>query len=146
MTEADLEELTFEECVGLLRTAVVGRIGVVSGSFPVVVPVNYRLIEDDEGLGLVIRARTGGVVDRGGRVAFEIDGVDAVRRVGWSVLVRGVAAHVDATGVKLLGALIDPRPWVAGRDAWVVVRPLAISGRRLRPPESEWVLGALGYL
>jgi hypothetical protein len=144
--EASLEELSEQECLALLRSLEVGRVGVVAEDFLVVVPVNYRLVEDDTGFGLVIRTRAGGVVDRVGQVAFEIDGIDPVHHVGWSVLVRGMASHVDPSAVELLGGVIDPRPWVAGRDAWMIVRPVAVTGRRLRPPEVEWVFGAFGYL
>ncbi len=144
--EAGLDELSPEACTGLLRTAAVGRFGVVADGFPVVVPVNYRVIEDDDGLGLVVRARTGGVVDHLGPVAFEVDGVDPVHRLGWSVLVRGVAAHIAPEDVERLGVEMDPHPWVAGRDAWLIVRPVALTGRRLRAPETEWVLGVIGYL
>ena len=146
VAEARLEELSPEECARLLRTAAVGRVGVVADGFPVVVPVNYRVIEDDEGLGLVLRARTGGVVDHPGTVAFEVDGIDPLHRLGWSVLVRGVAAHIDEAVVERLGGDIDPGPRVAGRDAWLIVRPFAVTGRRLQPPEIEWVLGVVGYL
>src|SRR5947208_16112754 len=47
MAEADawLEELSYENCMGLLRQGVVGRIAVVVDQFPVVLPVNYRLVE-----------------------------------------------------------------------------------------------------
>ena len=146
MTGADLDELSPEECFALLATMAVGRVGVVVDGFPVVVPVNYRLIEDADGLGLVVRARAGGVVDHRGTVAFEVDGVDSVHRLGWSVLVRGAAVPIDAAVVQRVGGEIDPHPWIEGRDAWVVVRPLAVTGRRLCPPETEWALGVIGYL
>jgi nitroimidazol reductase NimA-like FMN-containing flavoprotein (pyridoxamine 5'-phosphate oxidase superfamily) len=45
MTEAWLEELSYDECLDLLRANSVGRIAVVVEEFPVVLPVNYRLVE-----------------------------------------------------------------------------------------------------
>ena len=43
--EARLEPLTHEECLELLRAGGVGRIGSDVDEFPVILPVNYRLVE-----------------------------------------------------------------------------------------------------
>ena len=45
MSDAWLEELPYEECVELLAAQSVGRIAVIVEGGPVVVPVNYRLVE-----------------------------------------------------------------------------------------------------
>ena len=141
-----LEELGEKDCVRLLRSAAVGRIGVVVDGFPVVVPVNYRVIEDEHGLGLVVRTRQGSVIDRACNVGFELDGIDALHRQGWSVVVRGLLAHIDDGDLDELADAVDPRPWITERESWLVIRPVAITGRRLHPPELEWVLHAKAYL
>ena len=74
-------------------------------------------------------------------VSFEIDGVDAGRRAGWSVLVQGTAAEVgeqDAAELEATGSA--PQPWAPGSRRQVVrIVPYAISGRRIRPvPGWRW--------
>lgn len=146
MSDAWLEELNRDECLGLLRAGVVGRIGVVVSGFPVVVPVNYRLIESPDPW-LVFRTRPGGLVEQGSaRVAFEIDDVDPPHHQGWSVLVRGAVRRLtsDEDDVR---AHIDPLPWLtAERDSWIAIEPLTITGRRLHPGGTEWAFHAEGYL
>jgi hypothetical protein len=71
-------------------------------------------------------------------VAFEIDGIEADHHQGWSVLVRGVLQHVDPEAAGF-HERFNPAPWIEiDRDAWLVIEPFAITGRRLRPPEFEW--------
>ena len=134
-----LEELPLAECVRLLGTQPVGRIAVVVDEFPLVLPVNYRMIETSGRTWLAVRTRPGNVLDRERMpVAFEIDGIDADHHQGWSVLVRGVIQHVDPEAAEF-GDRFDPAPWIdTDRDAWLVIEPFAITGRRLRPPEFEW--------
>jgi hypothetical protein len=41
----------------------------------------------------------------------------------------------------------DPQPWIlAERDAWLIIDPFAISGRRLRAREPEWAFAVDAYL
>ena len=149
MSDAWLEALSPDECVELLSEHTVGRIAVVVDDFPIVLPVNYRLVEGTTHIGVALRTRAGGVIERAPtNVAFQIDGIDPSHRQGWSVLVRGVLHHIhtdpDATEFK---ARFDPEPWIlAERDQWLVVEPIAISGRRLHPAELEWSVDARAYL
>jgi nitroimidazol reductase NimA-like FMN-containing flavoprotein (pyridoxamine 5'-phosphate oxidase superfamily) len=146
MSEAWLEELSAEECTTLLRSDEVGRIAVVVDGSPIVLPVNYRLVETPTGPLIAIRTRPGNVIDHAHEVAFEIDGVDRAHHRGWSVLVRGTLHHldVDAPGVA---ARFDPAPWlVAGQDAWLVIEPRVVSGRRLQAATLEWAFHASAYL
>jgi hypothetical protein len=132
ITEAWLEELALEECLALLRTNEVGRVGVIVGEFPVVLPVNYKLVESTGRNWVVLRTRPGGVIEQASMYAsFQIDGFDADLRRGWSVLVRGILQPVnpDVAGFR---ERFDPDPWIATeRDAWLIVEPVAITGRRL---------------
>jgi hypothetical protein len=71
-------------------------------------------------------------------VAFEIDGIDPSHHQGWSVLVRGDLHHVDSAAVR---ERFDSEPWLdVERDAWLIIEPFEISGRRLHPDEREWAL------
>ncbi len=145
-----LEELPFDTCVTLLRTESVGRIAVVPDvdQPPVIVPVNYRLVETSGLQWLALRTRPGNVIDRAStNVAFEIDGVDHVGRQGWSVLVRGMLHRLDPDAAAFRERF-DPEPWiVAGRDHWLAVEPFTITGRRLHGVDTvEWVFSLRAYL
>jgi hypothetical protein len=129
---AGLEALSLEECVALLRRHDVGRIGVILGDVPVILPIKYRFVETSGRTWIALRARSGGIIERGSMiVGFEIDGVDPVRRKGWSVLVRGTLHRVDPDAADFRKRF-DPQPWLTvDRDAWLIVEPFSITGRRL---------------
>jgi nitroimidazol reductase NimA-like FMN-containing flavoprotein (pyridoxamine 5'-phosphate oxidase superfamily) len=147
MTDAWLEHLSLEECVRLLGDGTVGRLALVVDDFPVVLPVNYRLVESSALTWVALRTRPGNVIDRASmHVAFEIDSIDPMYRQGWSVLVRGTLHHVDPDAADFRERF-DPEPWIlAERDAWLAVQPFAITGRRLHAAESEWAFNPRGYL
>jgi nitroimidazol reductase NimA-like FMN-containing flavoprotein (pyridoxamine 5'-phosphate oxidase superfamily) len=98
---------------------------------PIVVPVNYVLdrhmvvIRTDEGAKL-------DAADRGLKVAFEIDGFDAARGNGWSVLVRGEAVTVTdpAEAARLRELLIYPLA-PGSKSHYIRVMPAMLSGRRI---------------
>jgi nitroimidazol reductase NimA-like FMN-containing flavoprotein (pyridoxamine 5'-phosphate oxidase superfamily) len=142
-----LEELSYDECLVLLRPASVGRIAVVVEQFPVVLPVNYRLVETNGPMWVAIRTRPGNVLDRASvHVALETDSIDPSRREGWSVLVRGTLHHVDPDAADFRERF-DPEPWLAAeRDAWLVIEPFSITGRRLHAAEREWPFHPTAYL
>ena len=65
-------------------------------------------------------------------VAFQIDAIDPAHHQGWSVLVRGTLHRVDPNTADFRERF-DPEPWIlAERDAWLIVEPFAITGRRLQ--------------
>jgi len=147
MQDARLEEMSYEECLRLLRERSMGRIAVVVNDFPIVLPVNYRLVETSGPTWVALRTRPGNVIEQASmKVAFEIDSIDVLHEEGWSVLIRGTLHHVDpdAAGFR---ERFDPAPWLTDeRDAWLVVEPFFVSGRRLHAAESEWFLNVRGYL
>jgi|SRR6516165_362482 nitroimidazol reductase NimA-like FMN-containing flavoprotein (pyridoxamine 5'-phosphate oxidase superfamily) len=146
MSEAWLEELSYDQCLELLRAGVVGRIGVVVDDAPIVVPVNYRVVETVGLIFLALRTRPGNVIERGGLlVAFEIDSVDQPHQQGWSVLVRGTLHHVDPDDPDS-NERFDSHPWLLDRGAWLVIQPFAITGRQLHPAEPEWGFHTRAYL
>jgi nitroimidazol reductase NimA-like FMN-containing flavoprotein (pyridoxamine 5'-phosphate oxidase superfamily) len=147
MSEAWLDELALDECLSLLRASQVGRIAFMVGECPVVFPVNYRLVETSGRTWVALRTRPGNVIDRAPmQVAFQLDGVDPFRHQGWSVLVRGTLHHVDSDAAGFRERF-DPQPWIiAARDAWLIVDPFAITGRRLHAAEPEWDFHSEGYL
>ncbi len=147
MADSWLENLDLVTCLEHLREGVVGRVGVVVDGYPIVLPVNYRLVET---LGLswvALRTRPGNVIDQASNhVAFEIDGIDASHRRGWSVLVRGTLLPVD-TDAASFRERFDSEPWLTTeRDAWRVIEPFSITGRALHPSEQEWAFHPRSYL
>ena len=110
-------------------------------------PVNYRFVENSGRTWIAFRTRPGNVIDQAAmKVAFEIDGIDPANRQGWSVLVQGTLHHVDpdAAGFR---ERFDPEPWIlADRDAWLIIEPFAITGRRLHPATREWAFHMSAYL
>jgi len=125
-----LEILDDGECVHLLHSARVGRVGVNIGGAPAVLPVNYVMVGSDimffTGEGLKMNAAL-----RADTVTFEVDEVDVDEQTGWSVLALGVASnadHEDHARVESLGLY----PWAAGeRNHLVRIRPSFLSGRRI---------------
>jgi hypothetical protein len=138
MTDGRLEPLSPETCLQLLREASVGRIAFLVDGDPLILPVNYRLVEPSSGPLLAVRTRPGTQVDEApSRVAFEIDSIDPVHHGGWSVLVRGELLHASSTSPQFR-ELYDPKSWVGDRDSWLLVDPWSITGRELHGAESAW--------
>ena len=139
---SELIELSPSECDLLLASLDFGRIAVVENGQPLVFPINYKAVILDERLVLAIRTRPDNAIDQPGRaVCFEIDGVDAGHDSGWSVLVRGVLVEASPD------ADLDPHPIVSeGRDAWRIIVPTHISGRRVRNRLQRWSFHPAGYL
>lgn len=126
-----LEVLDRNECLRLLATATLGRIGTTMAALPVVLPVNFRLVDDlvvfRTGLGTKLEAATNDAV-----VAFEVDDFEPVSHAGWSVVVTGIAREVrDPTAQAALGPI--PRWAPAGGDRYVAVATDMVSGRRIVP-------------
>lgn len=124
-------ELTQTECRALLSTHGVGRLAAPTPSGPVVVPVNYSVIDG----AIVLRTATGTTPSQaiGRQVAFEVDRIDEALSEGWSVLVRGHARAVtDPAEVGRLAERAYSAPWAGGRrDQWVSIDPTGITGRRI---------------
>jgi len=138
MNDPWLEELSQNECMELLRRECVGRIAVITDQGPIVLPVNYRVVEAPSGPLLAVRTRPGNVIAQAPEsVAFEIDAINPVNHEGWSVLVRGELLHADPTSAAFRD-LYDPNPWLADRDAWLLIDFWAVSGRRLHGPDLLW--------
>jgi nitroimidazol reductase NimA-like FMN-containing flavoprotein (pyridoxamine 5'-phosphate oxidase superfamily) len=147
MAEEWLEELPLEVCMQHLREQAVGRIAFVVADGPLVFPVNYRLVETTGAAWLAVRTRPGNVIDRAPlQVAFEIDQIDAGRKQGWSVLVRGTLHRIDADAADFRERF-DPDPWVlAERDSWLAIAPFAITGRALHASAVDWAFHVRAYL
>ena len=126
-----LEVLDRDECLTLLSATTLGRVGVSSGALPTILPVNFRLVDDQ----IVIRTTPGTKLDAATRnavVAFEVDEMDPVEHWGWSVVVTGVAREVVAVDeVETLTRLPLARWAPLGDDRVIAIDTSMISGRRI---------------
>ncbi len=147
MHESWIADLDLETCLKHLRSEVVGRVAVVIDGFPLVLPVNYRLVETLGLTWVALRTRPGNVIDQASdKVAFEIDGVDPSHHRGWSVLVRGTLLVID-TEAASFRERFDSEPWLTTeRDAWLVIEPFSITGRELHASEQSWAFHHRAYL
>lgn len=127
-------ELSKSECFGLLARERFGRVAVVDDSGPIIFPVNYAF----DGHIVVFRTDEGSKLDaacRLARVAFEIDGIDACARTGWSVLVRGETAEVTDPGELRRLSRLPLVPMAPGaKSRYVRVLPAVVSGRQILAP------------
>ncbi|WP_329281864.1 helix-turn-helix domain-containing protein [Streptomyces sp. NBC_01451] len=124
-------ELSKAECTELMSTHGVGRLAVSTALGPVIVPVNYSVVEDT----IVFRTAHDATpsLASGCLVAFEVDRIDDAFSQGWSVLARGYAHTVTDIGEqRRLAELAYSEPWAGGRrDVWVRIEPYAVTGRRI---------------
>jgi nitroimidazol reductase NimA-like FMN-containing flavoprotein (pyridoxamine 5'-phosphate oxidase superfamily) len=124
-----IEIIDPDECRRLLAQDEIGRLAVVIGATPMILPVNYALDGDD----IVFRTMPGSRLDVGqGHAAFEVDSFDRVCHSGWSVLVTGHLEEVSwyqSRDMKRVEAL-PVEPWAPGeRNLWLRLRPSFITGR-----------------
>ena len=130
-----IEIIPRSECLRLLGQDEIGRLGVVHGHSPVVLPVNYQL----DGDTIVFRTAPGTKLEAGPRApaCFEIDSFNRATRSGWSVLVSGRLEEVSVYELKG-ETQVKVQPWVNGkREHWMRLRPTSITGRIVRAAARE---------
>jgi nitroimidazol reductase NimA-like FMN-containing flavoprotein (pyridoxamine 5'-phosphate oxidase superfamily) len=147
VTETGVVELSYEECLHHLRAGDVARLGVIHNDFPLVLPVNYRVVETVDLTWFALRTRVGNTIERAPMPAsLEIGEVDTEHHSGWAVLVRGTLHHVDPDAADFRERF-DPEPWLTDeRDAWMVVQPFWIGGRRLLGTSDPGAIADLGVI
>lgn len=121
-----------EECLDLLASTPLGRIGFAVDDAQVILPVNFVWFENS----VVFRTLEGQKMNATiflKPVAFEIDGWDASDRSGWSVLVKGTAEQVNewAEIEELERKNLVPWSQREWRPHWIKIEPTEITGRRL---------------
>lgn len=126
-----VEDLPRDECLRLLATRTIGRVGFVHDGHPMVLPVQYVYVAG----AVVVRTAYGSAFDRavcGVEVAFEIDAVDPGYHAGWSVMARGIAQGLDEPAVARLLDETRLRPWgLELRPGWVRITLTEVTGRRI---------------
>lgn len=120
-----------DECLRLLASATLGRIGLTTGALPAVLPVNFWF----DGEHILIRTGPGtklAAATHDAVVAFEVDDMDPFWHTGWSVMVTGVAHHIaDPEELERIEAMPIARWAPRGGGHVVSITPELISGRRI---------------
>src|SRR5215469_15065473 len=127
---AGLAILPLDECLRLLSSVPVGRIGFQSDGEVIVLPVNH--VVDEQSVAFMTAAGSKLSAAEGEtQVVFEADEYDARRRVGWSVVVTGHAEVVyeDAEIGALNRHALDSWADEVERPFWIRIRPESVSGR-----------------
>jgi uncharacterized protein len=142
---AGLETIPLGDCLRLLASVPLGRVGFLSDGEVVVLPVNHAVSGQD----VVFRTTRGSklsAAESENAVTFEADHYDSRRGSGWSVLVTGRAEMVydDAEIAALDGLGLQAGPEGADRSFWVRIRPRAVTGRRLPGRTRTAVTGSPG--
>ena len=91
-----LQTLPFDECLRLLGSVPVGRIGFINDGEVTVLPVNHAV----DGQDVIFHVAYGSKLAAAAKqeaVAFEADSYDPASKSGWSVLVTGWAELVLRT-------------------------------------------------
>ena len=141
--DAELRELSREECLELLAQHNFGRLAVnVGQGAPLIRPVNY--VFDRSSQAVVLRTAPGSKFHAllgSVHAAFEIDGVDKRSQTGWSVIVRGVVAEITKPAEIARLERLGLESWAPGeKPHWLQIRARTVSGRRI--VLSEAVLAA----
>ena len=135
MTAArDLKELSEAEALRRLASVPFGRVVFTLHALPAVRPVNH-VVADGR---VVIRTNPGTVLSKevapaAAVVAFEADDLDPYERLGWSVIVTGIARPVtDEEEAERFKKLLQP--WVqGGMDQVISIQPEIVNGFELVP-------------
>jgi nitroimidazol reductase NimA-like FMN-containing flavoprotein (pyridoxamine 5'-phosphate oxidase superfamily) len=128
---AGLEILPFDECLRLLASVPVGRVGFFADGELVVLPVNH-VVDGQDPVFRTARGSKLSAAEGQNLAAFEVDHYDEQTRSGWSVLVIGRAEVVyDEAEVQRLSRR-GLHPWVTAveRPFWMRIRAISVSGRR----------------
>lgn len=125
------EVLDRDECLRLLGTVPIGRVGITTRALPAILPVTFRR----DGDRILFRTGEGtklATATRNTVVSFEVDDFDAAAHTGWSVLVIGVARRIEGDEARALAT--DLPRWADSEDGHVVaITAELVSGRRLPP-------------
>ncbi len=127
-----IEELGRDECLELMATQRVGRLGVVVDGVPLVLPMQFVL----DGATVVLQTNQGSKTLHTPltSVSFEVDHVDWDQGVGWSVLVQGIGEDISTAIDERSEARrsLAVHTWAPPpADRWLSIVPRMITGRRI---------------
>jgi len=124
--------LSAAECWDAIRSAEVGRLGVIIDGHPEIFPINYAV---DHGT-VVFRTGEGTKLDgalSGNPVAFEVDGYDPETNRAWSAVIKGAAEVPQGIDEIVETVMLPIFPWQAGiKSRYIRIVPREVTGRRFR--------------
>jgi nitroimidazol reductase NimA-like FMN-containing flavoprotein (pyridoxamine 5'-phosphate oxidase superfamily) len=127
-----LEIIDRSECLRLLKTVPIGRIGLSVDALPVVLPVNFVLRNEE----IIIRTAPGTKLSAAvanAVVAFEADQFDSISHTGWSVLVQGTSRVLRDPAEIEAARQLPLRPWANEATDWFIALTTdVVNGRRVR--------------
>ncbi|MEO7371071.1 MAG: pyridoxamine 5'-phosphate oxidase family protein [Ilumatobacteraceae bacterium] len=111
----------------LVHGRTVGRVCIIDHGYPLAIPINYRVTDDDGEIRFIVRTAPDTLIGRyEGPASIEVDEIDLENGSAWSVIARGAMKRLIGTHEYL-----DPNPLVTeGRHTWLELSVLSISGRR----------------
>jgi uncharacterized protein len=126
-----LEVLSRQECLRLLRACQVGRVVVTDRALPAAFPVNFALLDDDVVFLTAAGSKLAAAEDEE-VMAFEADDIEPALRIGWSVLVQGLASVITDPEELRRAQGLGLEPWSpASEFQFVRISAELVSGRRL---------------
>lgn len=121
-----------DECLALLTSTTVGRVGFVHDGRIEIIPVNYRV----DGRDVLVRTREGGILSAlpdQSSVAFEVDHHDDLGGTAWSVLLSGSVESITAEEAEAVPTTRRHIVWAGDeRTLWLRFVTDRVSGRRVR--------------
>jgi Pyridoxamine 5'-phosphate oxidase len=126
--------LTERECIALLSDHPIGRLCVVVTGTPIAIPVNYRMVPTAKDRVVIgVRSLGNTTVASPVPASFQVDAIDMLTQIGWSVLAEGLLD--DGTNQPVPEWLNE---WES--DGWLYITVSHLSGRRLDGAVTEWSL------
>lgn len=123
-----IREVPVDEALSLLGTQSIGRLAYVLDGGPRIVPLTYAMHQGS----VTFRTGYGRLIDaiHNGEVEFEVDHTDRARRLGWSVIVHGIAEEIWRGEELDVVRRLSLRPWAPGeRDHYLRIVSTRITGR-----------------
>ena len=138
MPDADevtgLEIIPLTECVRLVESKEIARVAFSAAGSVQLFPINY--VWDGEGIAFRCEPESPIADVVGLEVVIEIDGSDARKRSGWSVIARGYPVQVKPGETPELAKRLKRLalfPWSAGdKEVWLRLIPAPLTGRRVQ--------------
>jgi nitroimidazol reductase NimA-like FMN-containing flavoprotein (pyridoxamine 5'-phosphate oxidase superfamily) len=133
-TLPNVEVLDEDECLRLLGGEPVGRIALTDRALPVVLPINFTLVDKTivfaTSPGLKLDAAKEGTV-----ACLEVDGFDRLTHGGWSVLATGRMTEIRDPERLEEARRLPLSPWAITEPEHYVELPIELlSGRRIIRP------------
>jgi len=130
-----LHELSHDECLRLLGTVSIGRVGLSVGALPAVFPVNFAILDGDVVFRAVLGTRFHAAAVAA-VLAFEADGYAPDGTSGWSVLIQGPSRIVDRPSEMDEARRLAIAPWTTegAADQLIRIASSRVSGRKFDRP------------